>query len=235
MELQLGLALPSHPTADFDLKKYAYGGYGPNQLVGTEIWSHGGRSGINQNNKRSFDDTFDKSNPEIRTLPLLSWNDKPNDDDDYKGRDRGSSCFLDNKVEEEANSIVGWPPINSWRKKLHHQHQGGGVADERIHRDENACRGPNSKYVKVKMEGLAIGRKIDLSLYSSYQTLTSAVISMFGKYQSSVQGAKSGPEPTSYTLVYQDREGDWLLVGDAPWETFIGSVQRMKLIKRSGG
>ena len=41
--------------------------------------------------------------------------------------------------------------------------------------------GSNSKYVKVKMEGVAITRKIDLRLYNSYQTLTKSLISMFAK------------------------------------------------------
>lgn len=42
-------------------------------------------------------------------------------------------------------------------------------------------RGSIYKYVKVKMEGVGIARKIDLSLFQSYKTLTDTLISMFGK------------------------------------------------------
>lgn len=35
-------------------------------------------------------------------------------------------------------------------------------------------------YVKVKMEGVAIARKIDLTLYDSFETLTNTLIGMFG-------------------------------------------------------
>lgn len=85
--------------------------------------------------------------------------------------------------EEEENSLVGWPPIKSWRKKeLHQQHAAGGrIRNNRMQANENHRRGPNSFYVKVNMEGVTIGRKVDLRLYNSYQTLTNTLISMFAK------------------------------------------------------
>jgi auxin-responsive protein IAA len=80
----------------------------------------------------------------------------------------------------EENHVVGWPPIKSWRKKQLHQHHQGG---QPIKNDPMARRtgGSNSLYVKVKMEGVAIARKIDLRLYHSYQTLTNTLIGMFAK------------------------------------------------------
>lgn len=45
--------------------------------------------------------------------------------------------------------------------------RGGGQADS------------NSMYVKVNMEGMAIARKVDLSLHDSFETLTPTLISMF--------------------------------------------------------
>lgn len=42
-------------------------------------------------------------------------------------------------------------------------------------------RGSIYKYVKVKMEGVGIARKIDLTLFQSYKILTDTLISMFGK------------------------------------------------------
>lgn len=78
---------------------------------------------------------------------------------------------------------MGWPPVKSWRRKeLHQQHPARGrIRNDRIQANENQSRGPNSLYVKVNMEGVAIGRKINLRLFNSYQTLTSSLISMFAK------------------------------------------------------
>lgn len=53
---------------------------------------------------------------------------------------------------------------------LHHGHHGGGNG-----------AAVQYQYVKVKMEGVGIGRKIDLSLYNSYQSLTHSLINMFAK------------------------------------------------------
>lgn len=81
----------------------------------------------------------------------------------------------------EENHVVGWPPIKSWMKKQLHQqqqHQGGRVKNDGV---AERSGGRNSLYVKVKMEGVAIARKIDLMLFHSYQALTNALISMFDK------------------------------------------------------
>ena len=77
---------------------------------------------------------------------------------------------------------MGWPPIKFRRKKIcsgnrHDNHwtvlDNGGAA-------VGGGGNRNSKYVKVKMEGVGIARKIDLSRHHSYQTLTDALINMFG-------------------------------------------------------
>lgn len=54
---------------------------------------------------------------------------------------------------------MGWPPV----KCLHRRRDGG-------------CGGG---YVKVKMEGLAIGRKLDLSILGSYAELLDTLHLMF--------------------------------------------------------
>lgn len=81
---------------------------------------------------------------------------------------------------EGKEYLVGWPPIKSWRKKeLHHQQQHHGQI--RMQGIENQSRGSKPLYVKVNMEGVVIGRQINLRLYNSYQTLTDSLISMFVK------------------------------------------------------
>uniref|UniRef100_A0A0D9VMC5 Auxin-responsive protein n=1 Tax=Leersia perrieri TaxID=77586 RepID=A0A0D9VMC5_9ORYZ len=51
--------------------------------------------------------------------------------------------------------VVGWPPVSSARR---------------------AC---GANYVKVKKEGDAIGRKVDLALHSSYDELVATLARMF--------------------------------------------------------
>nr|GMD47514.1 auxin-responsive protein IAA29 [Ipomoea batatas] len=132
--------------------------------------------------KRSFDEAFENRGGTGRrqTLSLLQWSRQPNEEDDRNAAHRLRNCEVDQRDVEEKGLLVGWPPIRSWRKRQLHNHQGGGwvvVTNERI----VANGGRNSTFVKVKMEGVAIGRKIDLSLYNSYQVLTNNLINMFSR------------------------------------------------------
>ena len=36
-----------------------------------------------------------------------------------------------------------------------------------------------------------------------------------------------------YTLVYEDNEGDRMLVGDVPWHMFVSTVKRLRVLKSS--
>ena len=38
---------------------------------------------------------------------------------------------------------------------------------------------------------------------------------------------------TEYVPTYEDKDGDWMLVGDVPWEMFIRSCKRLRIIKGS--
>ncbi|KAK5772173.1 hypothetical protein PVK06_048449 [Gossypium arboreum] len=67
-------------------------------------------------------------------------------------------------------------------------------------------------------------RKIDIKLYHSYQSLTNSLITMFAKDQKC--------DEDDYILTYQDKEGEWLIAGDIPWENFVRSVQRREIVKK---
>ncbi|XP_028779311.1 auxin-responsive protein IAA31 [Neltuma alba] len=216
MELQLGLALPTQNPI-FNPTNY---GLECSELrrPGFCIESRG-----HVKNKRSFEESFGHSS---KTLPLLVWNGQPNEEDNRGGK-RNRNTHPENETNEEENRLVGWPPIKSWRKKkIHQQHPRVPIRNYRM-LAENGNRGSNSLFVKVKMEGVAIGRKINLRLYSSYETLTNELISMFNKYQ------KPEEDKANYTLTYQDEEGDWLVAGDVPWQSFIDSAKRLEIV-RSG-
>ncbi|KAL1547949.1 auxin-responsive protein IAA20-like [Salvia divinorum] len=163
----------------------------------------------NDEKKRKFDESFsdDELTANKRTLPLLLWNDNRNMD---------SGCVDDVGVEEDA--VVGWPPVKPRMRKVAEHHRRESTASNFITVENGG--GLNSKYVKVEMEGIGIARKIDLGIFGSYQALTATLMAMFGKRRE------------MYKLTYQDKEGDWLLAGDVPWERFVGSVRRLKLLKK---
>ncbi|XP_016754532.1 auxin-responsive protein IAA29 [Gossypium hirsutum] len=93
---------------------------------------------------------------------------------------------------------------------------------------ENGCcggRASNSTYVKVKMEGVVIARKIDISIHQSFETLTTTLMTMFDIFDENRR---------SFKLTYQDKEGDWLIAEDVPWRTFVRSLKCLKLIRSRG-
>lgn len=83
---------------------------------------------------------------------------------------------------------MGWPPVNHWRKKLHVEEVVGNNnnIDHMVwvdHRQTHSLQGysSNTLYVKVKMEGVGIARKVDLSMHQSFHTLKETLMDMFGK------------------------------------------------------
>ncbi|KAL2500695.1 Auxin-responsive protein IAA29 [Forsythia ovata] len=205
MELQLRLALSSNSDEGFDLNNRNQ----EQQVEDCRLMKK----------KRCFDETFGEiENVQVpQTLPLLDHIDLC-----VPGYGR-------NECDEE-DGVVGWPPINSWRKRVchqaHHDNRRGCITTNYVTVKNGGGGGGSgggrskSMHIKVKMEGVGIARKVDLSRHHSYQTLTDTLSAMFGDEK--VQ---------AYKLTYQDKEGDWLLAGDMPWGTFINSVQRLKLLR----
>jgi len=136
--------------------------------------------------------------------------------------------------------VVGWPPIRSFRKN--------SLATASKNNDEvdgKAVAG--ALFVKVSMDGAPYLRKVDLKNYTAYQELSSALEKMFscftiGQYGShgtlgremlSESKLKDLLHGSEYVLTYEDKDGDWMLVGDVPWEMFIGTCKRMRIMKSS--
>ncbi|KAL5727386.1 hypothetical protein ACHQM5_000591 [Ranunculus cassubicifolius] len=119
--------------------------------------------------KRAYGEAFDEITPVKETFRLK----QPNDEDE-DGNNPAKYHSVEQGDSEDDTSIVGWPPINAWRRKLHHQFkfQGAYVDDNYLVRNS---------YVKVGMEGVGVGRKIDLSVHHSYETLRTTLFRMFGK------------------------------------------------------
>ncbi|CAB4288110.1 unnamed protein product [Prunus armeniaca] len=79
-------------------------------------------------------------------------------------------------------------------------------------------------YTKVQKRG-SVGRCIDVTRYKGYDELRHDLARMFG-----IEGQLEDPHRTDWKLVYVDHENDILLVGDDPWEEFVGCVQSIKIL-----
>ncbi|KAL7180136.1 hypothetical protein ACSBR1_043368 [Camellia fascicularis] len=104
---------------------------------------------------------------------------------------------IDHKLESKNDQVVGWPPVCSYRRK--NSFKSGG---------EKA-----KMYVKVSMDGAPFLRKIDLSSHKGYDDLAMALEKLFG-----IGEQLRDEESSEYVPIYEDKDGDWMLVGDVPWE-----------------
>ncbi|CAL9082304.1 unnamed protein product, partial [Musa acuminata var. zebrina] len=92
---------------------------------------------------------------------------------------------------------------------------------------KQACQQPLRTYTKVQKVG-SVGRSIDVTRFSNYYELRSAVACMFG-----LEGQLDDPRGSEWKLVYIDYENDVLLVGDDPWEEFINCVKCIRILSPS--
>lgn len=136
---------------------------------------------------------------------------------------------LTNEPPPSKGQVVGWPPIRSFRKQT--------------------LAKPIEMFVKVNMDGMTVGRKVDLNAHSSYEGLLSALEEMFQPSNNGAQGASqaaSGRENhlndvkqlrllhgSDFVLTYEDQDGDWMLVGDVPWSMFVNMVRRLRITRGS--
>lgn len=74
---------------------------------------------------------------------------------------------------------------------------------------------------KVHMQGIAVGRAVDLTRLDCYDDLLKKLEGMF-----SIEGELSGPSK-KWQVVYTDDEDDMMMVGDDPWHEFCGMVRKI--------
>ncbi|KAJ8755871.1 hypothetical protein K2173_024416 [Erythroxylum novogranatense] len=122
----------------------------------------------------------------------------------------------DRKVQTKSQ-IVGWPPVCSYRKKNSF--------------NEKSLNETSKMYVKVSMDGAPFLRKIDLGMHKGYYDLAMALEKLFGCF--GIGNALKDADSCEYVPIYEDKDGDWMLVGDVPWEMFIESCKRLRIMKRS--
>ncbi|GLT95166.1 hypothetical protein SLE2022_128630 [Rubroshorea leprosula] len=140
--------------------------------------------------------------------------------------------------------VVGWPPVRSFRKNVMAVQKNGSGENEKAATTSTTAV-TAAAYVKVSMDGAPYLRKVDLKLYKSYQELSNALGKMFSSFtigncgshgmkdfinESKLIDLLNGSE---YVPTYEDKDGDWMLVGDVPWEMFVNSCKRLRIMKGS--
>ncbi|KAK6115249.1 hypothetical protein DH2020_007518 [Rehmannia glutinosa] len=111
----------------------------------------------------------------------------------------------------------------------------GGASSSNVDFDENNILQHSSwqqvtprfrTYTKIQKAG-SVGRSIDVSSFGNYDELRSEIERMFG-LEGLLNDLSSG-----WKLVYVDFENDVLLVGDDPWEEFVGCVKCIRILSPS--
>ncbi|GAV91190.1 AUX_IAA domain-containing protein [Cephalotus follicularis] len=139
------------------------------------------------------------------------------------------------------SQVVGWPPIRSFRKNT--------MATHPLRNDDDleAKSGSGCLYVKVSMDGAPYLRKVAIKTYGSYMELSSALEKKFSCFTIGQCSSHGSPTPdglsesrlidllhgSEYVLTYEDKDGDWMLVGDVPWEMFTESCRRLRIMRSS--
>ncbi|EOY14976.1 Transcriptional factor B3 family protein / auxin-responsive factor AUX/IAA-related [Theobroma cacao] len=109
----------------------------------------------------------------------------------------------------------------------------GGTSSSNVDFDESGLLQNNSwqqmaprvrTYTKVQKAG-SVGRSLDVTSFKNYDELISAIECMFG-----LKGLLNDPRGSGWKLVYVDYENDVLLVGDDPWEEFVGCVRCIRIL-----
>ncbi|KAL0719935.1 hypothetical protein Bca4012_069259 [Brassica carinata] len=203
--------------------------------------NHGGGMVAKNNGKRGFSETVDLK------LNLSST-----------GVDSVSEVDLENTKEKvlkppAKTQVVGWPPVRTFRRNVMSvQKPTTGDAVEGTEKTSgssgvtsSAAACATAAYVKVSMDGAPYLRKIDLKLYKTYQDLSDALSKMFSSFTTGNYGAQGIKDfmnesklidllnGSDYVPTYEDKDGDWMLVGDVPWEMFVDSCKRIRIMKGS--
>ncbi|PHU21775.1 Auxin-responsive protein IAA16 [Capsicum chinense] len=183
------------------------------------------------NGKRGFSETID-----------LKLNFHQSNDDMEKNKMKNITttttkeigCNKDTIKPPTKAQVVGWPPVRSFRKNV--------LAKSNTEETEKTSA---AAFVKVCMDGAPYLRKVDLKMYKSYKELSDALTKMFSSFTNGNYGSQGMIDfmnesklmdllnSSEYVPTYEDKDGDWMLVGDVPWEMFVDSCKRLRIMKGS--
>ncbi|XP_068651706.1 auxin-induced protein 22C-like [Aristolochia californica] len=126
------------------------------------------------------------------------------------------------RSDQTETRVIGWPPVCSYRQKNNHALLDKKNATEKM-----------KFYVKVSMDGAPYLRKVDLGAYKGYYDLSAGLKELFGCFRIGSLTGEEESEYSEYVTIYEDKEGDWMLVGDVPWQMFTDSCKRLRIMKSS--
>ncbi|KAJ6869335.1 hypothetical protein NC651_034171 [Populus alba x Populus x berolinensis] len=84
-----------------------------------------------------------------------------------------------------------------------------------------AQNGSTRSCTKVQKQGIALGRSVDLAKFNNYEELIAELDRLF-----EFNGELMSPQK-NWLIVYTDDEDDMMLVGDDPWQEFVGMVRKI--------
>lgn len=189
--------------------------------------------------KRGFSETVD-------LMLNLQSNDQSSSSTDLNDKKlQNSSKNNKDVIKPPAKAqVVGWPPVRNYRKNLMAQ-KSNNEETEKVVAPTTTGGSSAAAFVKVSMDGAPYLRKVDLKLYESYQQLSDALAKMFSSFTMGDYGSQGMIDfmnesklmdllnSSEYVPSYEDKDGDWMLVGDVPWQMFVDSCKRLRIMKGS--
>lgn len=98
-----------------------------------------------------------------------------------------------------------------------------GLDDPGLFQALTQANAPVRTYTKVYKTG-SVGRSLDVTRFGNYDELRCELARLFG-----LEGQLENPR-SGWQLIFVDKENDWLLLGDDPWEVFINNVRSIKIL-----
>ncbi|KAJ7951704.1 Auxin-responsive protein [Quillaja saponaria] len=122
--------------------------------------------------------------------------------------------------------VVGWPPIRSFRKNI-----ASSSASKPLPDQSQNQHGVSDKVTGKKPVDNGTVDELFRGLLAAQRDSSAGGI----QNKQEVEKPSKGLLDCSgeYTLVYEDNEGDRMLVGDVPWHMFVSTVKRLRVLKSS--
>ncbi|CAL0316694.1 unnamed protein product [Lupinus luteus] len=180
------------------------------------------------NGKRGFSETVDLK---------LNLPSKEDLNENLKNVSKEKTLLKDPAKPPAKAQVVGWPPVRSYRKNV--------MMAQKVNTEDCNEKTSSGSFVKVSMDGAPYLRKVDLTMYRCYQDLADALAKMFSSFTMGDYGTQGMIDfmnenklmdllnSSEYVPTYEDKDGDWMLVGDVPWDMFVGSCKRLRIMNGS--
>ncbi|KAJ7977170.1 Auxin-responsive protein [Quillaja saponaria] len=119
------------------------------------------------------------------------------------------------------SQVVGWPPIRAYRMNSFNN-QAKSSATEVFSIVEKIAMKPLRKLWRICSLHPTTGTSLKRSRGEDCDTISGA-----SRQLKLLDGS------SEFVLTYEDKEGDWMLVGDVPWGMFLSSVRRLRIMRTS--